>query len=274
MYFSNSVWEANTVTSPNRFLTRYNFYNLSRLDPEPDDSVDAVEETPDIGSNDPPQLVDETPDVGNSQEACDFLGSSRAAGHSGAVNWEELQIENTFDREGEGMLDIINEDQLFRLLGLRDEGDQHDKPSEADAQAAAERDSIAENRTTDIDIDITGAAIPVDDHVPREGLYAYDPNNPSMDIGTMYPNMQEFRLAMKQFAINKEFEYRIVKTDPTRYIANCKDDACSWHINGRRQPDGSTVKVYNYLLFPNYMSPFFVCIYLIFLLFACCRLQL
>ena len=95
-----------------------------------------------------------------------------------------------------------------------------------------------------------------------------------MDIGTVYPNMQEFRLAMKQFAINKEFEYRIVKIDPTRYIANCIDDACSWHINGHRQPDGSTVKVYNYLLFPNYMSPFFVCIYLIFLLFACCRLQL
>jgi len=86
LYFSNSVWEANTVTSSNRFLTRYNFYNLSRLDPEPDDSVDVVEETPDIGSNDPPQLVDETPDVGNSREACDFLGSSRAARHSRAVN--------------------------------------------------------------------------------------------------------------------------------------------------------------------------------------------
>jgi len=52
--------------------------------------VHAVEETPNIGSNDPPQLVDETPDVGNSQEVCDFLGSSRAVGHSGAVNWEEL----------------------------------------------------------------------------------------------------------------------------------------------------------------------------------------
>jgi hypothetical protein len=221
---------------------------LSRLDSEPEDSVDAVEETPDVGSNDKPRSVEGTPDVGSSHEACDFLASSGAAGHFGYVNWDDLQIENIFDKKGEGVLDIINEDQLFRLLGLRADGDQHDKPCEADAQAAAKRDSTAENRTIDIDIDTTGAAIPVDDHVPGEGLYAYDPNNTSMDIGTVYPNMKEFRLAMKQFAINKEFEYCIVKIDPTRFIANCKDEACSWHINGRRQPDMTTVKVYNYFL--------------------------
>jgi hypothetical protein len=193
--------------------------------------------------------------LGSSQEApCDVLGSSHAAGHSGdVINWDDLQIENTIDKEGEGvldtinedqLLDTINEDQLFHLLGLRTDGDQHDKPSEA----AAERDSTTQNRTANIDIDTTGAAIPVDDHVPGEGLHAYDPNNPSMDIGTVYPNMEEFRLAMKQFAIIKQFEYRIVKTDPSRFIANCKDDACSWHINGRLQPDKSTVKVYNYFL--------------------------
>jgi hypothetical protein len=221
---------------------------LSRLDPEPEDSVDAVEETLDVGSHDKPQPVEGTPYVGNSHEACDFLASSEAAGHSGYVNWDDLQIENTFDKEGEGVLDIINEDQLFRLLGLRADGDHHDKPCEADAQAAAERDSTTENRTADIDIDTTSAAIPVDDHVLGEGLYAYDPNNLSMDIGTMYPNMKDFRLAMKQFAINKEFEYCIVKTDLTRFIANCKDEACSWHINGRRQPDMTTVKVCNYFL--------------------------
>ena len=39
------------------------------------------------------------------------------------------------------MLDIIDEDQLFCLLGLRTDDDQHDRPIEA--QAAAERDSPA-----------------------------------------------------------------------------------------------------------------------------------
>ena len=110
------------------------------------------------------------------------------------------------------------------------------------------QDSTARNRTADIDIDTTGAAIPVDDHVPEERIYGYDPNKPCMDIGTVYPNMKEFRLAMKQFAINEEFELHLVKTDKKRYIANCNADGCPWHINGRTQPDKTTVKVYNNLL--------------------------
>ena len=135
------------------------------------------------------------------------------------------------------------------VLCLRTDDDRHDRSSEAEAQAA-ERDNIAENRTADIDIDTTGAAILVDDHVPREILYAYayDPNEPCMDIGTVYPNMKEFRLAMKQFAINEEFELHLVKTDKKRYIADCNADDCPWHINGRTQPDGITVKVYNFCL--------------------------
>ena len=34
------------------------------------------------------------------------------------------------DGEGEGVLDIINDDQLFYLLGLRTDDDQHDRPSD------------------------------------------------------------------------------------------------------------------------------------------------
>jgi len=40
-----------------------------------------------------------------------------------------------------------------------------------------------------------------------------------MDIGTVYPNTKQFRLTMKQFEINEEFEFHLVKTDKKRYIA-------------------------------------------------------
>jgi hypothetical protein len=36
--------------------------------------------------------------------------------------------------------------------------------------------------------------------------------------------MIEFRLAVRQYAINKEFELRVVKTDRERYIGGCKGD--------------------------------------------------
>ncbi|XP_066324203.1 uncharacterized protein [Miscanthus floridulus] len=195
--------------------------------------VDAVEEIGDVGSNNKPA----------EKEACDVLGSSQAVECYGGVDWDRLQIADTIDEEDEGVLYIIDEDQLFCLLGLRTDDDQYDRPSEAEAQATAERDSTAENRTADIDIDTTGAAIPVDDHVPGKRLYTYDPIKPCMDIGTVYPNMKEFRLAMKQFAINEEFEFHLVKTDKKRYTANCADGDCPWHINGRTQPDGTTMKV-------------------------------
>ena len=52
------------------------------------------------------------------------------------------------------------------------------------------QDSTARNRTADTEIDTTGAAVFVDDHVPGERIYGYDPNKPGMDIGTVYPNMK------------------------------------------------------------------------------------
>ena len=37
----------------------------------------------------------------------------------GGVDWDQLEILDTVDEDGEGVQDIINEDRLFRLLGLR-----------------------------------------------------------------------------------------------------------------------------------------------------------
>ena len=71
----------------------------------------------------------------------------------------------------------------------------------------------------------------------------HDLNRPKMDLGIVYPNMKDFKLAVRQFAINKEFELHIVKTDPTRYIADCNGEDCPSHLVGRRQPDGCTVMV-------------------------------
>jgi len=42
--------------------------------------------------------------------------------------------------------------------------------------------------------------------------------------------MKEFRLAVRQSGINEEFELHIVKTDPSRYIADCKAEDCPWHL--------------------------------------------
>jgi hypothetical protein len=58
-------------------------------------------------------------------------------------------------------------------------------------------------------------AIPVFQHIPGERLM-FDENNPVMEPGSFYPSMKEFRLAMRQYSIDKEFELGIEATDKRR----------------------------------------------------------
>nr|ABA98175.1 transposon protein, putative, Mutator sub-class [Oryza sativa Japonica Group]ABA98179.1 transposon protein, putative, Mutator sub-class [Oryza sativa Japonica Group] len=120
---------------------------------------------------------------------------------------------------------IVGEDKFYELLGLRAEDEVADEARQAAARgggpdvagaaaggvggAAAAAAAPGASPVADED-DITGAAIPVDDQVPGERVMAYDPNNSCMKAGTVYPNMKEFRLAMRQFAINAEFELKLV----------------------------------------------------------------
>jgi len=137
---------------------------------------------------------------------------------------------------------MVDDEVMYALLGLRLEDEEADKAREAARKVCGEQNDDT------WEVDTTGAAIDVDDYLPGERTVVHDPNRPRMDLGTVYPNMKEFRLAVRQFAINEEFELHIVKTDPTRYIADCKGEGCNgercrWHLVGRRQPDGCTVMV-------------------------------
>jgi len=130
---------------------------------------------------------------------------------------------------------MVDDEVMYALLGLMLEDEEADKAREAARKVCGEQNDDTWK------VDTTGAAIDVDDYLPGEMTVVHDPNRPRMDLGIVYPNMKEFRLAVRQFAINEEFELHIVKTDPSRYIADCKAEDCPWHLVRHRQPDGSTV---------------------------------
>ena len=102
----------------------------------------------------------------------------------------------------------------------------------------------------EVEEEMEAAAIPVDDNEATEPLFFYDRDNPDMSVGTLYPSMPQFRLAVKQHAIVKEFELAIEKSDPERFRGFCKSKGCKWIIRARTQRDNS-VRVYitNYFLF-------------------------
>ena len=92
--------------------------------------------------------------------------------------------------------------------------------------------------------DNDGAAIPVSDVIPNEVVITYDKDNPKMDLGTMYPSMKEFRLAVRQFAINDEFDLGTEKSDKKRFRGFCNSsEDCPWRIVGSLQDDKCTIKV-------------------------------
>ena len=130
-------------------------------------------------------------------------------------------------------------------MGLRTEDEAGGLPSNEDQTTTI-------NGSTVPDIDTRGAAIPVDDEIPEERVIVYDPNNPCMNLGTVYPNMVEFRLAVRQFAINKEFALHTVKSDKERFIGKCMAPDCPWHINGRKQRDSDIVMVHSTYLLNNF----------------------
>ena len=44
------------------------------------------------------------------------------------------------------------------------------------------------------------------DPLPPRPIVAYDRNDPPMSVGSVYPNMKQFKLALNQHAIKHEFE--------------------------------------------------------------------
>jgi hypothetical protein len=59
------------------------------------------------------------------------------------------------------------------------------------------------------------------DPLPPTPILAYEKNDPPICVGSIYPNMREFRLALSQNAIKHEFEFNIEKSDLGRVRVYC-----------------------------------------------------
>jgi hypothetical protein len=74
----------------------------------------------------------------------------------------------------------------------------------------------------------------------------YDKNDPPMEVGTIYPNIAEFKVALCQDAIKHGFQYNIEKADTGRYRVYCSRKAtedCPWRIHASTLDDKVTLQV-------------------------------
>jgi hypothetical protein len=83
------------------------------------------------------------------------------------------------------------------------------------------------------------ASVPVDDHADFKSMFDWDRDNPNMSVGVSYPSMDDFRLAVRQYAIVKEFELATAHSDKERFKGHYASLGCPWTIRARTQHDGS-----------------------------------
>jgi hypothetical protein len=104
--------------------------------------------------------------------------------------------------EEEGRRDVPSEMQMYSQLGLIKEDETEEN----------RRDEALRGGTSNLDesdhIDSGDHNInqPCEDYLPDEKRVKYDKINPSMQPGNLFPNMKEFRIVMRQYAIKHEFE--------------------------------------------------------------------
>ncbi|KAE8786581.1 hypothetical protein D1007_39563 [Hordeum vulgare] len=78
------------------------------------------------------------------------------------------------------------------------------------------------------------AADDVDDAHEEQLVHVYDKENPVIRVGKLWPNMDEFRLSFKTYAVRHQFDAKIVWTDRNKFYAKCRGfdgsgrRACKW----------------------------------------------
>jgi hypothetical protein len=79
---------------------------------------------------------------------------------------------------------------------------------------------------------------------------AYDKADTPMIVGSMYPSIAEFRVALSQYAIKHEREFNIEKTDKDRVRVYCaaKAKGCKWRLHASTLSDEVTVHASIFLL--------------------------
>ena len=84
----------------------------------------------------------------------------------------------------------------------------------------------------------------VNDADPEEIRVLHDPENPKIEKGALFPDIETFRKVITHYAVKTGFEFaKGRKSDPTRFIARCAHSSCPWHIHASRLHDQKTIHV-------------------------------
>ena len=116
-------------------------------------------------------------------------------------------------------------------------------------------------------------AYPVNDQVPKEIEISYDIDHQTVEKKSIFPTMLDCRRAVKQWAINEEFNLGVYRDDKSRWMAYCTEEDCPWKITCRLMADKTKTWVPT-LFFTNYKLFPIITIMSLITFFSCCACRL
>ncbi|KAE8769161.1 hypothetical protein D1007_59299 [Hordeum vulgare] len=160
-------------------------------------------------------------------------------GNVNVVDWNAVELEELTDL----VIAPIANTEMAKLFGIPVDDRDEEERDEANTSDNDDRE------LSDVDEQLMkDAGDDVDDAHDEELVHVYDKENPVIRVGKLWPNMDEFRLSFKTYAVRHHFDAKTAWTDGKKFYAKCRGfdgsgrRACKWYISARLQPDGSTVR--------------------------------
>jgi hypothetical protein len=181
------------------------------------------------------------------------LSSGANVEDKSVFDWASMVLGGLWEEEGRR--DVPSETQMYSQLGLIEE----DEAEENRRDEALRGGTTNFDESDHVDSGDQNTDQRCEDYLPDEKRAKYDKINPSMQPGNLFPNMKEFRIAMRQYAIKHEFELGIDVTSTNRYVGYCKGGDCPWRIYAREEKKGlPTIVVSNFPFLLAIIFQFFV----------------
>ncbi|KAE8812563.1 hypothetical protein D1007_10491 [Hordeum vulgare] len=156
-------------------------------------------------------------------------------GNVNVVDWNAVELEEPTDL----VIAPIADTEMAKLFGIPVDDRDEEERDEANTSDNDDRE------LSDVDEQLMeDAADDVDDAHDEELVHVYDKENPIIRVGKLWPNMDEFRLSFKTYAVRHQFDAKTVWTDRKKFYAKCRGfdgsgrRACKWYISARLQPHG------------------------------------
>ncbi|KAE8778535.1 hypothetical protein D1007_48555 [Hordeum vulgare] len=134
-----------------------------------------------------------------------------------SIDWNHVDLEERTDLFMAPIADI----KMAKLFGIPVD-DRDKEKDDTSVRAGANRNSKSQDDADILKHMMEMGADDMDDADDNELVNLYDKENHVIEVGKLWPNMDEYRMCVKTYAVNHEFEAKTLWTGRKKFYARCQ----------------------------------------------------